>query len=70
MQDLTLLWHEIVANKTLIWLFTAFVIFVAFAFRPGTRKIHSDSANIPFRHDDRPAPAEQAADATHKEARP
>jgi cytochrome c oxidase cbb3-type subunit 4 len=69
MQDLTQLWNEIVANRTLVWLFTFFVLFVGFALRPGSRKVHNDSANIPFRNDDRPAPAEQADDATHKEAR-
>ncbi len=67
MTDLTL-WQEIVANKTLVWLFTAFVVCVGFALRPGTRRIHKDSANIPFRHDDKPAP-DRAADATRKEAR-
>ncbi len=68
MQDMTL-WQEIVANKTLIWLFTAFVVFVGFALRPGSRKIHRDSANIPFRHDDRPASDDEVS-ANHKEARP
>jgi cytochrome c oxidase cbb3-type subunit 4 len=23
--------------------------------RPGSRKVHRDTANIPFRHDDKPA---------------
>lgn len=67
MEDPTL-WQQIVANKTLVWLFTAFVVFVGFALRPGTRKIHRDSANIPFRHDDRPA-SEDDASARQKEAR-
>jgi len=67
MDDPTL-WQQIVANKTLVWLFTAFIVFVGFALRPGTRKIHRDSADIPFRHEDRPGP-DSAADATQKEAR-
>jgi len=67
MEDLTL-WQQIMANKTLVWLFSAFVLFVGFALRPGTRKVHRDIANIPFRHEDRPGP-DKAADATRKEAR-
>jgi cytochrome c oxidase cbb3-type subunit 4 len=38
--------------------------------RPGSRKIHSDTANIPFRHDDRPADVTpQAQTRQIKEAR-
>lgn len=36
-------------------LFLFFVGAVIFALRPGSRKIHEDIANIPFRHDDKPA---------------
>jgi cytochrome c oxidase cbb3-type subunit 4 len=67
MNDTTLV-QEILANKTLVWLFVSFVVFVGFAFRPGTRKIHRDIANIPFRNEDRPSPEPQA-DATQREAR-
>jgi cytochrome c oxidase cbb3-type subunit 4 len=59
--------EEIWANRTLVWLFTAFILAVLFAFRPGSGKVHRDSANIPFRHDDKPA-AEHPA-GPHKEAR-
>ena len=44
---------------------------IVFTLRPGSRKLHSDIANIPFRHDDRPAPddAAQAKTRQFKEAR-
>jgi cytochrome c oxidase cbb3-type subunit 4 len=67
MTDQTLL-EEIWANRTLVWLFTAFIVAVLFAFRPGSGKVHRDSANIPFRHDDKPAADNPAG--PHKEARP
>jgi cytochrome c oxidase cbb3-type subunit 4 len=65
MTEPTLL-EEIWANRTLVWLFTAFIVAVLFAFRPGSGKVHRDSAEIPFRHDDKPA-ADTAG--PHKEAR-
>lgn len=48
-----------------IFLVVSFFGLVLFAFRPGSRKVHSDSAEIPFRHDDKPASA-----ALPKEPRP
>lgn len=43
------------------WAVLALLIFflgvVVWAFRPGSRKTHDDIANIPFRHEDRPAPS-------------
>jgi cytochrome c oxidase cbb3-type subunit 4 len=41
----------------LLVLFVIFIGVVLYAFRPGTKDIHRDAANVPFRHDDRPAPA-------------
>ncbi|MGD9919293.1 MAG: cbb3-type cytochrome oxidase subunit 3 [Paenirhodobacter sp.] len=32
-----------------------FIGAVIWALRPGSRKVHDDIANIPFRHDDKPA---------------
>lgn len=44
---------------------------IVWAFRPGSGKIHSDTANIPFRHSDAPAPVGGDDNAaTSKEARP
>jgi cytochrome c oxidase cbb3-type subunit 4 len=47
------------------WVLLALVIFflgaVVWAFRPGSRAVHRDTSNIPFRHEDRPAaPGEEA----------
>ena len=67
MEEKTFL-EELWANRTLVWLFTAFVVAVLFAFRPGSRKIHRDSADIPFRHDDKPA-SDDDSDGHLKEAR-
>ncbi len=67
MTEPTLL-EELRANRTLVWLFTAFIVAVLFAFRPGSGKVHRDSANIPFRHDDKPAAGDPAG--PRKEARP
>ena len=43
------------------WAMLALLLFflgvVVWAFRPGSRKTHEDIANIPFRHEDRPAPS-------------
>ncbi len=39
----------------LLVLFVIFLGVIVWVFRPGSRAIHRDSANIPFRHDDRPA---------------
>jgi cytochrome c oxidase cbb3-type subunit IV len=66
MTEPTLL-EEIWANRTLVWLFTAFIVAVLYAFRPGSGKVHRDIANIPFRHDDKPAADDTAG--PHKEAR-
>jgi cytochrome c oxidase cbb3-type subunit IV len=66
MTESTLL-EQLWANRTLVWLFGFFAIAVLFAFRPGSGKIHRDSANIPFRHDDKPAADDP--DGPQKEAR-
>ncbi|WP_095589465.1 cbb3-type cytochrome c oxidase subunit 3 [Actibacterium ureilyticum] len=46
----------------LLFLTLFFVGVIVWVFRPGSTKGHRDSANIPFRHEDKPA--------TDKEARP
>ncbi len=47
----------------LLSLMLIFIAVVVWAFRPGSRKVHEDTANIPFRHDDRPMPASRAKGA-------
>lgn len=44
----------------LLALFTFFVVMVLWVlFRPGSTKTYEDVANIPFRHEDKPAPERQ-----------
>ena len=40
----------------LLFLFMFFMGIVVWAFRPGSTKVYKDTANIPFRHEDKPAP--------------
>lgn len=46
------------------WAMLALLLFflgvVVWAYRPGSRKMHEDIANIPFRHEDKPAGANGA----------
>ena len=44
----------------LIALFAFFVGVVVFAFRPGSSKVYKDVADIPFRHEDKPATSKEA----------
>ncbi|UWQ92005.1 cbb3-type cytochrome c oxidase subunit 3 [Aliisedimentitalea scapharcae] len=44
----------------LLVLFLFFIGVVVWAFRPGSTKVYKDTANIPFRHDDKPATSEEA----------
>jgi cytochrome c oxidase cbb3-type subunit 4 len=43
----------------LLVLFVFFVGIVIWAFRPGSSGTHRDTAEIPFRHDDKPAAAKE-----------
>ena len=53
--------REIADSWVLLVLVIFFVGAVIWAFRPGSAPVHRDSANIPFRHEDRPAkPGEEA----------
>ena len=47
--------RQLADSWALLAMFAFFVGIVIWAFRPGSRKIHEDTANIPFRHDDKPA---------------
>jgi cytochrome c oxidase cbb3-type subunit 4 len=46
-----------------------FVAAILWPFRPSLRRIHDDSANIPFRHEDRPAPQARAAESAARPER-
>lgn len=52
-------WH-------LLFMFVFFIGVVIWAFRPGSTREYRDTASIPFRYEDAPAP--DNADATKKEA--
>ena len=47
--------REIADSWVLLMMFVFFLACVLWAFRPGSRKVHCDTADIPFRHDDAPA---------------
>ncbi len=55
--DLYTLLREFADSWVLLALVLFFVGVVFWAWRPGSRKMHEDTANIPFRHDDKPAAA-------------
>ncbi|MGH1413712.1 MAG: cbb3-type cytochrome c oxidase subunit 3 [Pelagimonas sp.] len=60
--------RELADSWALLVMFSVFIGIGLWAFRPGSRAIHEDTANIPFRHDARPAP-ERDQPAAVKEAR-
>ena len=47
--------REFADSWAALGLLLVFVGAVVFVFRPGSRKVHDDIANIPFRHEDKPA---------------
>jgi len=56
--------REFADSWMLLALFAFFVGMVLWVlFRPGSTKTYSDVANIPFRHEDKPAPARDAKEA-------
>ena len=71
MEDTYTILQVIARSWGALFMLIAFLGVIAFAFRPGSRKIHSDTANIPFRYDDRPASDDDATARTQpfKEAR-
>jgi cytochrome c oxidase cbb3-type subunit 4 len=52
--------REIADSWVLLLLFLFFIGVVIWAFRPGSRAVHRDTANIPFRHEDKPADDQEA----------
>ncbi len=44
----------------LLFLFFFFIGIVIWVFRPGSKKTYEDTANIPFRHENKPATSEEA----------
>lgn len=54
----TSLLSQIAENWMLVAMFTLFICAILWALRPGTRALHSDTANIPFRNEDHPGSSE------------
>ena len=50
--------REIADSWVLLALFGFFIAVILWAFRPGSRATHRDAADVPFRHDDKPAQEE------------
>ncbi|WP_342070042.1 cbb3-type cytochrome c oxidase subunit 3 [Yoonia algicola] len=46
--------REIADSWVLLAMFIFFLGVIVWAFRPGSRKVHQDTASIPFRNEDRP----------------
>ncbi|GAB5447841.1 cbb3-type cytochrome oxidase subunit 3 [Gymnodinialimonas sp.] len=67
MFDYTVL-RELSGSIGTVFLVLSFLGFVLYAFRPGSRAVHEDTADIPFRHDDRPASDHDISAAQTKEA--
>ncbi|MCB1312157.1 MAG: cbb3-type cytochrome c oxidase subunit 3 [Sedimentitalea sp.] len=44
----------------LLALFGFFIGVIVWVFRPGSSKTYEDTANIPFRHEDKPATSKEA----------
>lgn len=47
--------RQLADSWALLAMFAFFAFIVFWALRPGSRAIHDDAANIPLRHEDRPA---------------
>ena len=61
MEDYTFL-RQLADSWGLLLLVVFFAGAVIWVFRPGSRKTYRDTANIPFRHEDRPAQDPSADD--------
>ncbi len=59
MEEYTIL-RQFADSWMLLVLFAFFIGVVLWVFRPGAGKEHRDSANIPFRHQEKPATSEEA----------
>ncbi|EYD75673.1 Cytochrome c oxidase subunit CcoQ [Rubellimicrobium mesophilum DSM 19309] len=60
MTDTYTLLREFADSWVLLSLTLFFLGAIAFAWRPGSRSLHEDAGQVPFRHDDRPAIDEPA----------
>ncbi|PID35575.1 MAG: CcoQ/FixQ family Cbb3-type cytochrome c oxidase assembly chaperone [Rhodobacterales bacterium] len=49
------IFREIADSWVLLAMFLFFVGCILWVFRPGSRKVYQDTADIPFRHENKPA---------------
>lgn len=54
------IFRELADSWVLLAMFVFFASAVGWSFRPGSRKRHTDIANIPFRHEDAPLDTEES----------
>ena len=59
MEEYTFL-RQLADSWMLLALFAFFVGVILWVLRPGSNATHRDTANIPFRHEDKPATAKEA----------
>ncbi|UUV05556.1 MULTISPECIES: cbb3-type cytochrome c oxidase subunit 3 [Ruegeria] len=59
MEEYTIL-RQFADSWMLLLLFAFFVGIVIWVFRPGAKQEYKDTANIPFRHQDKPATSKEA----------
>jgi cytochrome c oxidase cbb3-type subunit 4 len=71
MEDTYTVLQVIARSWGALFMLVVFLGVIVFTLRPGSRKIHRDIANIPFRNDDRPARDDDTPGQTRqtKEAR-
>ncbi|PWK60221.1 cbb3-type cytochrome c oxidase subunit 3 [Roseicyclus mahoneyensis] len=71
MEDTYTILQVIARSWGAMFMLLVFLGVILFTLRPGSRSVHRDIANIPFRHDDRPASDDDAQAQTQpfKEAR-
>jgi cytochrome c oxidase cbb3-type subunit 4 len=60
MEDTYTVMQVIARSWGAMFMLLVFLGVILFTLRPGSRKVHRDIANIPFRHDDRPMSDEDA----------
>jgi len=68
-QDTYTVFRAFADSWVLLAMFVFFIGVVVWAFRPGSRRIHEDTANIPFRHDEKPAGDREQSRRSVKEDR-
>jgi cytochrome c oxidase cbb3-type subunit 4 len=55
MEDTYTIMRVFAGSWGMMFMLLSFLGVILFTLRPGSRQVHRDTANIPFRYDDRPA---------------